>query len=385
MASKHHNDGQLQLVADEDALASLIARLTSVGRIAFDTEAASFHRYVDRVYLIQLSTDTETALIDPLAVKNLDPIGAILQDPEVEIVFHDADYDLRVLNRDYGFQGRNLFDTRLAAQLAGEEAVGLGALLEKYVEVKLDKRFQRADWSQRPLSREMVAYAASDTKHLLHLRDILATRLQQLARLDWAEEEFLRLESLRWTGGVKDDESHLRVKGAKALPPRQRVIFERVYAWRDTTAEELDRAPFRVLGNATMFAIARAAPESLSALSRINGISASIARRYGPAILSAVKQGVDLPKEALPRTPRRKRPLPDPGYETRLERLKELRNSCAESCGLDPGLVCPNGTLQAIARAAPTAVGDLKGVAELRAWQRSVLGELAILEAAHST
>jgi len=374
-----------QLLADDVALAGFAAGLAAIDRIAFDTEAASFHRYVDRVYLIQLSTDSETALVDPLEIDNLEPIGAILEDPKVEVVFHDADYDLRVLNRDYGFHARNLFDTRLAAQLAGEEGVGLGALLEKYADIKLDKRFQRADWSQRPLSAEMIAYAAADTRHLLGLRDILADRLRELARLHWAEEEFLRLEDLRWTGGLKDDESHLRIKGAKALPPRQRVILEHVYAWRDATARELDRAPFRVLGNATMLAIARAAPQNLRALSQINGISSSIARRYGAAILSAVEQGEALPKEALPRTLRKKRPLPDPGYEMRLERLKELRNSRAESSGLDPGLVCPNGTLQAIARAAPTSAVGLDDVPELRAWQRGVLGELAILEAAHVT
>ena len=374
-----------QLLADDVALAGFAAGLAAIDRIAFDTEAASFHRYVDRVYLIQLSTDSETALVDPLEIEDLEPIGAILEDPKVEVVFHDADYDLRVLNRDYGFHARNLFDTRLAAQLAGEEGVGLGALLEKYADIKLDKRFQRADWSQRPLSAEMIAYAAADTRHLLGLRDILADRLRELARLHWAEEEFLRLEDLRWTGGLKDDESHLRIKGAKALPPRQRVILEHVYAWRDATARELDRAPFRVLGNATMLAIARAAPQNLRALSQINGISSSIARRYGAAILSAVEQGEALPKEALPRTLRKKRPLPDPGYEMRLERLKELRNSRAESSGLDPGLVCPNGTLQAIARAAPTSAVGLDDVPELRAWQRGVLDELAILEAAHVT
>jgi len=374
-----------QLLADDVALAGFAAGLAAIDRIAFDTEAASFHRYVDRVYLIQLSTDSETALVDPLEIEDLEPIGAILEDPKVEVVFHDADYDLRVLNRDYGFRARNLFDTRLAAQLAGEEGVGLGALLEKYADIKLDKRFQRADWSQRPLSAEMIAYAAADTRHLLGLRDILADRLRELARLHWAEEEFLRLEDLRWTGGLKDDESHLRIKGAKALPPRQRVILEHVYAWRDATARELDRAPFRVLGNATMLAIARAAPQNLRALSQINGISSSIARRYGAAILSAVEQGEAIPKEALPRTLRKKRPLPDPGYEMRLERLKELRNSRAESSGLDPGLVCPNGTLQAIARAAPTSAVGLDDVPELRAWQRGVLDELAILEAAHVT
>ena len=147
MAPKHHNPEQPTLVADAGSLTALCDRLDGVQRIALDTESASFHRYVDRVYLVQISTDSETALVDPLKIPDLNPIGAVLANSDVEIVLHDADYDLRVLNRDYGFQARNLFDTRLAAQFAGEEGVGLGALLEKHIGVTLDKRFQRADSS----------------------------------------------------------------------------------------------------------------------------------------------------------------------------------------------------------------------------------------------
>src|SRR5919201_1473440 len=107
----------------------------------------------------------------------------------IEIVFHDADYDLRLLHQEYGFSATNLFDTRIAAQLLNEPGVGLAALLEKYLAVRLDKRFQRADWSARPLSPEMLEYAASDTRHLPELRDLLRTRLEAKGRLDWALEE----------------------------------------------------------------------------------------------------------------------------------------------------------------------------------------------------
>ena len=127
-------------------LSLLVKRVAGESLVAVDTEAASFHRFVDRIYLIQLSTRRETAIIDPLTVGDVAELGAVLADPAVEVVFHDADYDLRILDRDYRVRARRLFDTRIAAQLLGEPAIGLAALLEKYVGVRLDKKFQRADW-----------------------------------------------------------------------------------------------------------------------------------------------------------------------------------------------------------------------------------------------
>src|SRR5205085_2642905 len=163
-------------------LADAVATLRREPLVAADTEAASFHRYRDRIYLVQLSSPTLTAIIDPLAIADLSPVGGLLDDPQVEKIFHDADYDLRILDRDYGFRARRLFDTRIAAQLAGEPAVGLAALLEKYVGVKLAKEHQKADWSRRPLPPAMLAYAAADTQHLPALREALRSRLAALRR-----------------------------------------------------------------------------------------------------------------------------------------------------------------------------------------------------------
>ena len=183
------------LIADQGSFDRLIPRLTA-WLLAVDTEAASFHKYLDRVYLLQLSSRDETAVVDPLAVKDLSAFGAMLADPAIEVVFHDADYDLRLLHQEFGFQATHLFDTRVAAQLLDEPGFGLAALLEKYLGMRIDKRFQRADWSLRPLSDEMLAYAATDTRHLAELRDILRSRLVELGRLAWAEEEFVVMEGI---------------------------------------------------------------------------------------------------------------------------------------------------------------------------------------------
>jgi ribonuclease D len=368
-------------ITQPDSLAELVAAVRRAPRAAVDTEAASFHRYRDRIYLIQISTADRTALIDPLAIADLSPVGAVLADPGIEKTFHDADYDLRVLDRDYGFRAARLFDTRIAAQLAGEPAIGLAALLEKYLGVKLAKEHQKADWSQRPLPPAMLAYAAADTRHLLVLRDALERRLRDLGRLDWATEEFARLEALRWTGIAEGDtDGYLRVKGAKALPPRALAAFRELHRWRETVAEREDKAPFRVIGNDSLLAVSRALAVTAADLAGLKELPASLARRHGAALLEAVARARGLPESELPRLERSARPPKDPDFDARVERLKAVRNRVAAELKIEPGVLCGRTTLEAVARAAPKDRAGLTQVGELRRWQAGVLGD-ALLEA----
>ena len=368
-------------VARPEALAELIAAVRRAPRIAVDTEAASFHRYRDRIYLIQISTADRTALIDPLAVTDLSPVGAVLADPGIEKTFHDADYDLRVLDRDYGFHATRLFDTRIAAQLAGEPAIGLAALLEKYAGVRLAKEHQKADWSQRPLPPPMLAYAAEDTRHLLALRDALEQLLRELGRFEWAREEFTRLEGLRWTGVAEGDtDGYLRVKGAKGLPARALAVFRELHRWRETVAQRDDKAPFRVIGNDSLLAISKAMPQAVEDLAKLKDVPASLARRHGPALLEAVSRARALPESDLPRLERSARPPKDPEFDGRVERLKAVRNRVAAELKIDAGVLCGRTTLEAVARARPNNRAGLAQIAELRRWQGDVLGD-AMLEA----
>ncbi len=359
-----------------EALGEIVARFRRAPLVAADTEAASFHRYRDRIYLIQLSAGTETAVVDPLAVADLSPVGALLADPQVEKIFHDADYDLRILDRDYGFRAKRLFDTRIAAQLAGEPAIGLASLLEKYAGVKLSKTHQKADWSQRPLPPAMLEYAAADTRHLPELRAALRARLETLGRLAWAEEEFVRLEALRWTGpGDDDSDAYLRVKGAKTLAPRQLAALRELFNWRETVAAREDKAPFRVVGPDVLLGVAKALPDSPDALARVRELPASLARRHGPALLDAVRRARAIPERDLPQLERTRRLPKEPGFDECVERLKAARTRVAEKLGLDPGVLCGRTTLEAVARAKPVNRAGLLQVPELRRWQVEVLGD----------
>ena len=368
------------------ALAAFVTAARREQRIGVDTEAASFHRYRDRIYLLQISSATQTAVIDPVAIAapGLEPFGGLLADPQVEKTFHDADYDLRVLDRDYAFRAVRLFDTRIAAQLAGEPAIGLAALLEKYVGVKLDKEHQKADWSLRPLTPSMLAYAAADTRFLLALRDALEQQLRTLGRLSWAMEEFKQLESLRWTarGGGAEEEAYLRLKGAKGLSARSLAALRMLHRWRDTVAEREDKAPFRIIGNDALLAVSRALPATRADLGHIRELPSSLARRHGDALLHTVQQAKSLPETALPRLERRPTPrVPkDPGFDARLERVKAVRNRIATELGLDPGVLSGRTTLEAVARARPANRVALEQIGEIRRWQIDVLGD-ALLEA----
>jgi ribonuclease D len=364
----------MQLVQTQLDLDRLLAGLGREPLLAVDTEAASFHRYRDRVYLLQLSSRDVTAVVDPLAV-DLAPFGAMLADPAVEVVFHDADYDLRLLDREFGFRATQLFDTRVAAQLLNEPGVGLAALLEKYLGVKLDKRFQRADWSARPLSAGMLEYAAADTRNLLELRDILRNRLIELGRLAWAEEEFLLLEGVRWAGADESEPAYLRMKGAKALRGRALAVLREVFAWRDSVAKKADKAAFRIINNEPMLAIAQNPPTDLAGLRAIPGVGHDLVERRGSDLLGAVQRALAIPERDLPRIDRPPRRPADPAFDARVERLKAARNREAARLDLAPGVLCPNGTLESLARAQPASREDLTRVPGLRRWQALEIGE----------
>jgi ribonuclease D len=358
----------------KDAVSRFIASIANTRSIALDTEGASFHRFIDRIYLLQLSTRESSAILDPLTIGVPEGLGRLLESRDVEVVFHDADYDLRLLHQDYGWRVTNIFDTRVAAQLLGLRAFGLAALLERYFGVKLDKKHQRADWSMRPLTAGMLEYAAQDTEFLLDLRDRLGDELAKLGRASWAAEEFARLEGTRWDT-ESDREAFLRVKGARDLTRRQLAILRELIAWRDGVAESLDRATFRVISNETLLEIARVAPTARVQLGAVKGMPRGILESRAPDILERVARGVAVPENELPRFPRAQRWERDPDFDDVVSRLKTVRDTAAARLDLDPGVLCPRERMEAVARKRPTSVEELAEIPDFRRWQIEQLGE----------
>jgi ribonuclease D len=282
--------GMRYIDTDQD-LRGLVDAFFGQPVIAVDTEAAGYHRYHDRVCLVQLTAGDETILVDPLAVASLEPLASLLSDPETEIVFHDADYDLRLLDRDHGLRVGRLFDTKVAAQFLGERQIGLSSLLDELLGVSVEKKYQRADWARRPLPREMLEYAAEDTRHLPPLRRVLLERLQEAGRLSWAEEEFEIVRATRHeeNGAVP---AFLKLKGSRDLTPRQLAVLREVHDWREEEGLRRDRATFRVLSREALMEIARVGSGDPSALVAIKGVTPRLVESSaGRALMEAVERG----------------------------------------------------------------------------------------------
>ena len=366
-----HEPSYIETTPAADRFLAAVEQSTTV---AVDTEGASFHRFVDRIYLLQMSTRELTAVLDPLTIGKPAALGRILESDEVEKVFHDADYDLRLLHQDYGWNTRRLFDTRVAAQLLGIRAFGLAALLERSFGLKLDKKHQRADWSMRPLPKDMLDYASQDTMYLLELRDRLAGELETAGRWSWAKEEFERLEGTRWEQPDGEDNGYMRVKGARDLGRRELALFRELVRFRDGIARELDRATFRVAGNEALFAVAKEAPRTMAALTAIKGVPRGIAERRGAEMLVAVKRGLEVPEDQLPKFPRAPRWDRDADFDNHVNALRAAREEAAQRLGLDPGFLCAREKLETIARKKPKTLEELAEIPDLRRWQIEVLG-----------
>jgi ribonuclease D len=319
-------------------------------------------------------------LIDPLALKDMSPLAAPLGDPRIMIVMHGADYDIRSLHRDFGIEVQNLFDTMLASRFLGISEFGLAALLKARFGIELNKKYQKADWSKRPLSPEMSRYAAADTSDLLPLYDQLSAELIEKGRLSWLEEECHLLCQARVT--EKEGPLFLSCKGAGKLKGRTLAILEELLQLRDRQACELDRPPFKVLSAEVLLEAAEKRPRTLHDLSNIKGMTPGQIQRFGDKMLLAVSAALALPEEKLPSFPRQRRDEPTDGTKDRIKRLKSWREQHSAVQALEPGVVAPNWLLEAVADACPASEAELDGVAGMREWQKRLYGQELLQELA---
>ncbi|MEQ8329413.1 MAG: HRDC domain-containing protein [Longimicrobiales bacterium] len=366
-------------VKDEDQAARLASDLSGTPRFALDCEAAGFHRYTDRLCLMQVTTPRATYVVDPLTVDCAALFRGPLTDPGVEIVMHGSDYDLRLLDRDLDIRLKGLFDTQIAAALLGVNGLGLAALLESRLGISLAKKYQRADWAKRPLPDDMLDYAANDTRYLLELGDIMRGELEKAGRVAWAEEEARALEISATT--PSDDEEPedpvTRVKGARDLPPRQIHALREALAWRDEIAREKDRAPFRVAGDKPLIDVAMEPPEGPRELADVRGFPKGLAREQGQELLERIRRAYQLdPKDLVgyPKPKRTGRGRPPPEVDAMVDRLRAVRTVKAGELGIDRGSLISNAVLQEIAWEDPGDETALRRVPGIRDWQVEVLG-----------
>ena len=380
-------EGTPRPVESADELAAAVARMAAgSGPVAVDAERASGYRYTQRAYLVQLRrAGSGTVLIDPMPLDDLRTLDAALA--ESEWVLHAASQDLACL-AELGMKPRRLFDTELAARLAGFERVGLAALTEQLLGFTLEKHHSAADWSTRPLPESWLTYAALDVELLTDLRDLLAADLERQGKTAWAAEEFaalvasadrpprVRPDPWRRTSGIH------RVRGARAQS-RVRALW---YA-RDNVAARRDSAPGRVLPDSAIVAAAELDPKDERTLLGIPGFGGRSVRRLAKVWLDALDEARALADDQLPVSQPIDGPPPphrwaerDPVAAARLARCRQVVIGTAEAHTLPPENLISPDFIRRLAWAPPDeistqTVGDTLRGFGARAWQVALIAD----------
>jgi len=359
-----------ELVTKPERFKGVVDALQNQPIISVDTESNSLFAYREQVCLIQFSIPGHDYLVDPLALKDIRALGKVFANPRIEKIFHAAEYDLLTLQRDFGFQFRNLFDTMVAARILGRSRVGLGSLLEEEFGIYVEKKYQRSNWGKRPLPPEMLEYASMDTHFLIRLRNLLAKELKKTGRWVIAEEDFARLERVTGTPPEPNGANVWRVSGVYDLSPPQVTILQELAEYREDQARSANRPLFKVIGDRTLVAIAEEAPETLEELEELPGMSRGQVRRHGRALLQAVCVGQQKPPTKRPRTPRR-----DDRVIALIDALREWRKHAARKLSVESDIVLPRDVMEAIGEAMPKTRQELADQMQEIPWRYKEYGD----------
>lgn len=360
-------------IESEAQLKAICSTLEHEKTIGVDLEADSMHSFKEKICLIQISNGKEAFLVDPFVVRNVDPFLKILEDNNIVKIFHGADFDIRSIDRDYGTRVNNLFDTEIACRFLGVQERGLGALLKAHFNVDADKKFQKVDWSKRPLDIGMIEYSVTDVAHLAGLYSILTEQLESVGRFSWAKEEFEYQEQVRYEANNKPP-LFKKIKGAGRLDNRSLAVLENLLEFRIKEAEKKDRPLFKVISNKALLLMANEKPNSVDAMVRLKALSPRQAKMYGNGCLKAVRKAVNMEHKDLPSYPRTRKPKKDKRVLARIQQLKKMRETLSISLNMEPGILLNNNMITSISVQNPQTIETLSTIEGLRNWQVEALG-----------
>lgn len=267
--------------------------IENAGVIAIDTEYDSFRYFREKLCLLQIGTEQRIYLFDPLdTALDLAFLGKVFSGPDQVKVIHAGDNDIRILNRDYGFEFANVFDTHRAASLLGSNHLSLSSVIEQYLGVRLEKpkKMQRSRWEKRPLTEEQLNYAAEDTQHLIPLYRRLNAEIEAKG-LQWqAARAFEGIAAVRWAEKKFNLRGYRGIPGYDTLPGEQKRRLRDLYRWRFRKAKETNMARFMILSDQDLFDIAKIDSVSLDGLIRNGGLSPKKAKHFGNEILSVLSE-----------------------------------------------------------------------------------------------
>ncbi|MFT4541961.1 MAG: ribonuclease D [Planctomycetota bacterium] len=365
------------LIEDQSAFDDMMSRVRGHRELAVDTEADSFYSYREKVCLIQLTAGDDDYLIDPLAGFDLSAFGEILADPDCIKVFHDGEYDVVIMKREYGFEFASLFDTRVAAACLGSSTPGLASVLNEAFDVEVDKAMQRSDWAQRPLSDEQVRYARLDTHYLLDLMHIQRRNLRERDREMIVESECRRLEALDVRPASFRGDDFVKTKGVRDLSPRGRRVVRELYILRDEMANEWDSPPFRVMSNHVLLELGSRAPQSMDSLLSIKGFTPKMGRRLAKPVLNTIREAREMePIAQLPSLPKRDGTAGLDEVQVELfDRLKTWRKGQAERMSVESSYLLNRHVMNRIAAVQPQTIDELSDIEGVLDWQVDRFGD----------
>jgi ribonuclease D len=350
------------MVTTSAALGELLAKLQSCTHIGLDTEFLRERTYRAELCLVQLSSSSDAACVDPLAVRDLAPLGEILTSSAVTKVMHASRQDVEVL---YPIAGlvRPVFDTQIAAALTGLPAqIGYGELVRRLLGKELSKSHTRTDWSRRPLSPEQIEYALDDVRYLLPLMTILEEQLERSGRRTWLAEELFALEDARNIAPDPAD-AWLRIKGLRSLDPARERLAQLLAEWRERRAIERNRPRGWILDDVALREMVMQVPRTMEALASIPEFPAGVLKHCGAELLDCVRSAA-VPE---PPPPISVRGRPDPLKTALVKKLGGLNQTIAGELGLSPEVLATRRDLELL-------VDGRRDVGVLRGWRRDVVG-----------
>jgi ribonuclease D len=365
-----------ELIETPAALTAFVHDAEKEDVLAVDLEADSMFHYREKVCLVQMAAGDRIAVIDPLKVKDLSQLEPLFEDARIIKVFHGADYDVRSLYRDFSITIHNLFDTQLASMYLGHAETSLEAVVGQRFGVELDKRFQKKDWSRRPLPPEMVAYAASDVLYLIPLAETLIGELDARDRLSWVQEGCRLLSQVR--PQENSQPLFLKFRGAGRLKPIQLAALEELLKLRDAIARQKDRPLFKIMSNAALLKIATLLPADINALKSSQALSVKQIDMYGQAVVAAMEKAMSKPGSELPEFPRQRALRLSPRIPRRVKAIREWRDDAAAELGIDPSLLLNKALIREIAVHKPRTTAALGKLPQIHQWQVQAFGERII-------
>lgn len=334
--------------------------------MAVDTEFMREKTYFARLCLIQIATDDVAAIVDPIAIQDLTPLCRVFSDESIIKILHAGGQDLEIFFRSCGHSLTPIFDTQIAATLAGfPQQVGYGALVHELLGVKLDKGDSYTDWGRRPLSATQMEYALNDVRYLPEIHRKLSEQLDDGGRTQWLEADFRRLEDPA-TYEVDPREQWRRVKRISSLNRRQLAVAREVAAWRENEAVRRDVPKRWVIGDESIVEIARRMPGTAEELSQIRGVSDKVGKGAVRGILDSVAAGISVAECDLPSLPKKKRLNGDvDGAVDLMVALVRLR---AKEHGVAMPLLAARDDIERLAG------GDREGSPLLQGWRATMVG-----------